>query len=561
MDGSSDDRPRHRYDVEKFMSSDYITICLESVQKKEFQFGPLLSAGGLQKMPGFYFEGKLDNKEDLAMRLEETAIKALRASPEKINSMARDAIAKSFPPEEMIEAYESVWKELNTTWSKKHRSFGKNVTEEEIFFDEMWLSNNQSLDSEIKESWSEVRAYWSNILLILCQSFLRLPALVGLIWVDFITSVGSIVENANDAIPFPKFLEWFLIYLLITIVTVPCFQWLSWRLSPRRYVGFGCIAAITAWIFVLWTFWAPSACLPLYMVAVVLSNAPVAFIGLIFIDSGGKVSVSQVGVKLYGLSDVAWFAMLTIVYGINLSNVNVNRLGLEIAGIIFLVASVIVALYLMSPSSLPPHFDHLKLRFRGQWPVLFKRRKAWYVYSISTFIDSFNRILAIGALFEFISNKTYLEWSYIASALTLVISVACLVMLLTSRLGAKGSVNLMYAIIAIPYINLFQLLILMYGPDWSALIAATVINVFNVRASFTGVLNLHTLPSREATVTVTTIQVILGSIAIGIASLVSWKLGRNPWPWLTICTITETLRLISMAGFIKLHQKESLAVP
>lgn len=220
-----------------------------------------------------------------------------------------------------------------------------------------------------------------------------------------------------------------------------------------------------------------------------------------------------------------------------------------------------VSLYLMSPSSLPPHFDHLRLRFRGQWSILFTRRKAWYAYSAVTSIDSFNRILVLGALFKFITNKSYLEWSYTAMALSLLISVACLMILLTSRIGAKGSVDLMYAVVIIPYITLFQLLIIIYGPDWSALIAATLVNIFEVRGAFTGVLNLHTLPSREATLTVTTFQVVLGSSFIGIASLVSWKLTSNPWPWLTLSCVTETLRIITLAVFIRLHRRESMARP
>ena len=511
-------------------------------------------------MPGFYFEGKLDNKEDLAMRLEETTKKALQATPDEIKAMAKDAMKKTFPPEEMVQAYESLWEELN--YDRRKRACKKDPENiETMFFDKMWQSDNKILNDDTKESWDVVKAYWSNILLILCQSFFRLPALVGLIWVDYVTTVGVIQENLNDSSPFPAFLEWFLIYLLVTVITAPCWQWLCWRISPRRYIGVGCFANILSWLLVLWSSWAPSAILPLYLIAVILSNAPVSFIGLIFIDAGGKVSVSQDGIKLFGISDVAWFSMLAIVYGINVRNIVLTRLGIQIAAIVFLVGSVMVTLYFMSPTSLPPHFDHLRLRFRGQWSILSKKRKSWYAYSVTVFFDSFNRVLTLGALFEFITNRTYLVWSYTAMALSLVISVACMVILLTSRLGAKGSVGLMYAIVVIPYISLFQILIIAYGPDWSALIAATVLNAFEVRGSLTGVLNLQTMPSRETTLTVTTIQVMIGSIAIGISALVGWKLERKPWPWLTLCSITETLRLLAVATFVKLHQKESLAGP
>lgn len=518
-----------------------------------------LCAGGLQKMPGFYFEGKLDNKEDLAMRLEEVTKKALQESPEKIKAMSKDAIQKMFPPEDMVESYESVWKELNRVWMEK-RGYQDVDKIEGMFFEKMWQFDNQTINDESIEPWNLIRAYWSNILLMLCQSFFRLPALIGLIWVDFVTSVGTIEEDTQDS-SIPDTLEWFLIYLLITIAVAPAFQWLCWKLPPRIYICFACIANITAWLLVLWTFWAPSALIPLYIIILFLSNASVPFIGLIFIDSGGKVSVSEDGIKLYGISDVTLFAMLTIVYGIDVLQISPSRTDIEIAGIVFLVASVMVSLYLMSPSSLPPHFDHLRLRFRGQWLTLFKRRKAWYAFTASVFIDSFNRILILGALFRFIVDKTYLEWTYIALALSLVVAVACSVVLLTSRVGAKGSIDLIYTIAIIPYITVFQMLIIVYGPDWSALIAATVLQVFQVRSSLLGVLNLHTMPSRETTLSVTTIQLMIGSISIGIASLLCWKLGRNPWLWLTLCAITETLRLFIVTIFIKLHRQESLVRP
>jgi len=464
-----------------------------------------------------------------------------------------------FPPEEMVQAYESVWKDLNDNRMNRARTDPNGI--ERKFYDDMWQSDNRILSDDTKESWNMVRAYWSNIMLILCQSFFRLPALVGLIWVDYITLVGRIQDNSNDAVPFPLFLQWFLIYLLITAVTAPCWQWLCWKISPRKYIGVGCLANIISWLLVLWTFWAPVACSPLYIIAVVLSNAPVSFIGLVFIDAGGKVSVSEDGIKLFGVSDVTWFSMVAIVYGIDGTDIIVSRLGIEIASIVLLVVSVMVSLYLLSPNSLPPHFDHLRLRFRGQWSTLFKRRKTWYVYSVTVFFDSFNKVLVLGALFEFVVNQTYLEWSYIAMAISLVIATACTTILLTSKVGAKGSVDLIYGISIAPFITLFQILIIAYGPDWSALIAATVLNIWQVRCGLTGILNLHTMPSRETTLTVTTVQVMTGSIAIGISSLLCWKLGRNPWQWVTLVTITEILRLIAVSGLIRLHQKESLAKP
>ena len=48
---------------------------------------PSIPAGGLGKMPGFYFQAELDNIEDLTVKLERTALRALSAPPKELREL------------------------------------------------------------------------------------------------------------------------------------------------------------------------------------------------------------------------------------------------------------------------------------------------------------------------------------------------------------------------------------------------------------------------------------------------------------------------------------------
>jgi hypothetical protein len=110
--------------------------------------------------------------------------------------------------------------------------------------------------------------------------------------------------------------------------------------------------------------------------------------------------------------------------------------------------------------------------------------------------------------------------------------------------------------------GLMQAALIVYCPDWAAIVAATVINVLSVRYSIKGLLSLHTMPSREIFLSVTTLQVMVGSIAVTVGAITNWKLQYNEqWLWMTVIAIAEGLRLLTCIPFIRSHAKENLARP
>lgn len=311
------------------------------------------------------------------MQLADTVREALRAEPDVIRAMAQEAMLKSFPPEKMIEAYEQVWSRLIEVRFGKRKNLEKPMADvEESFYEKVWKINNQTLkDTQKIEDWSISRAWWSNLFLLVSQSFFRLPSLVCLIWVQYALNAGQVNYQVNEAAVMPTFLKLLLIYLGISILTTPCWQLLCWKLSPKHYILLCNGLNVISWLCALWSFWAPPAMIPLFIVTVVFGNSAVSFIGLIFLDVEGKVSVSQDGIKLMGFSDIIWYIILAIAYALADTGNEISRLGLEVTGIIFLVLSVCLALYFASPHSLPPHFRHFRLRFRGQLKMLVKNRK------------------------------------------------------------------------------------------------------------------------------------------------------------------------------------------
>lgn len=188
--------------------------------------------------------------------------------------------------------------------------------------------------------------------------------------------------------------------------------------------------------------------------------------------------------------------------------------------------------------------------------------QAWLAFSTISTIDAFNLIFLLGAIFEFVEDDTIVYTSYILLAFTTGLSTAGAAFLLSTKFGARGSIKLFYAMALFPFMTLFQLLVIVYAPSWATLLAATILNAFSVRTQIMGVLSLHSLPSREVTLTVTNIQVILGSFAIALATIACWKLNKQQiWVWILISALFEIARLIAGIVFIGYHKKENLASP
>jgi glycosidase/glycogen synthase len=184
------------------------------------------NTGGLGKMPGFYFEGGLDNIGDLSARLETVALKALATAPETLKKMAMEAILSTFPPEEMIAKYDVEWSELFAARTKAAAAplLGE---KESSFFEEAWLADNavwkpsNDTASAEKESSSSMRAWWSNAMLILAQSFFQAPALLAMLWVEYIIESGTIQTPLHTSSTLNTAVTLLFIKFGINIVSAP----------------------------------------------------------------------------------------------------------------------------------------------------------------------------------------------------------------------------------------------------------------------------------------------------------------------------------------------------
>ena len=190
------------------------------------------NTGGLGKMPGFYFEGGLDNIGDLAVRLETIAKKALTAPPETLKKMSIDAIASTFPPEEMISKYDVEWAEILSARRKAAAKAALPLDPvESTFFEDAWRTDNtlwkpsgaEDSNTTAKNE-NSMRAWWSNAMLILAQSFFQLPALMAMLWVEYIIGVGTIEP--------PLYRSLLLIKFGINIVSAPI-----WYVSSQQTIS------------------------------------------------------------------------------------------------------------------------------------------------------------------------------------------------------------------------------------------------------------------------------------------------------------------------------------
>ena len=193
------------------------------------------NTGGLGKMPGFYFEGDLDNIADLSVRLEATAKKALAAPLETLRKMAIQAITSKFPPEEMIAKYDVEWDELAAARAKAAAHAAPLLNSmESSFFENAWRVDNTfwkpddtAADTEKSkkiakdERTSAMRAWWSNALLILAQSFFQAPALLAMLWAEYILQAGTIQAPLYKSQTMNTMTMLLLIKFAINIVSAP----------------------------------------------------------------------------------------------------------------------------------------------------------------------------------------------------------------------------------------------------------------------------------------------------------------------------------------------------
>ncbi|EFN56266.1 hypothetical protein CHLNCDRAFT_145120 [Chlorella variabilis] len=201
-----------------------------------------------------------------------------------------------------------------------------------------------------------------------------------------------------------------------------------------------------------------------------------------------------------------------------------NITGFQVAGIILLVIAVWLALWLLRPHSLSPHFEHRRLRLHGQLSMLFKQRHHWMLAVTTTTLDTASVGYCLSIVWDVDQGDA--QWFALANALTSMVAIGALGAFLTTKPGRRLGLKLMWAIAATPCVTLAQVALIKYGGSAATWVAATVVAALHVRTNMVGLLNLHT------------------SVEV----------------WVVTGTY-EALRVLLVAGMVALHRRENIAKP
>lgn len=527
------------------------------------------NTGGLGKVPGFYFNAELDNVADLTKRFEEITSVALSTPEDTLRRMSEEAVQKTFPPEAMVAAYEGEWGELRAA------AHGVSLPppmlpDESQFYEDVWTIDNtllapNSSNSKDKgttttklETWSVTRAWWSNAFLLMAYGMFRIPSLLTMSWYQYSLVRASVVTGVGGkswAAYWPL-----LIRVVVTIIVSPLWQLAAVVVAPRVYVYITSAGFVMGCLCGLWAVLCVQASSVLYIIGMLCSLSAVPLIGFIFLNNEGKVSVSEYGVPLMGLTDAFLYISIGLV-GSQMHYRDEDSLtGLIVFCCIFLVLAALLLTYFAAKGSLPPHFDHFRLRFKGQLRIL-ARRRAWIAFTGICFTDTFLTMMLLGAAIQYSSRNTiYTVGVIYPFSSAIFILLWC--WLLMSPIGSKLSLKLYYALSLFPLMPVAQMAVLCYsGPhsDWRY-IAASFMCVYVIRISVVGVLTLQTIPSRELLSAVTTLQVVVGSTAVASGAAFGYLLS-TPWSWTATVGVIEAVRTCLVLLFIWLHRRENIATP
>lgn len=214
------------------------------------------NTGGLGKVPGFYFDAMLDNSADLTKRFEEVASRALQAPKEVLRRMSEEAVHKTFPPGVMVAAYEDEWAELAAA-AQAAVDPARMEQAESVFYETTWkIENSLNItDDKRLETWSIVRAWWSNALLLISYGLFRIPSVLMVLWWWSSLAQGNVVQDQGGATWGPYWL--LLIKFAAVMVVAPFWQFLVWALSPRKYVYVAMGSYVVTCILSLWATLSP----------------------------------------------------------------------------------------------------------------------------------------------------------------------------------------------------------------------------------------------------------------------------------------------------------------
>ena len=180
---------------------------------------------------------------------------------------------------------------------------------------------------------------------------------------------------------------------------------------------------------------------------------------------------------------------------------------------------------------------------------------------------------------------------------TSAVFIAAVAALLSVRPGQVRSLGIMRGLAVLPGLLVLQIALLTYGrarwpdptpyPGALLFLAAVLPSVGTVRMHVTGLLQLHTLPSRETLSLAQSAQIFAGSACIALGGLAGFALnkgcgrGCSPvgypvgpealfapggcrgcgWPFVVVVCVLETVRLALSSLMLWLHKHENIAIP
>ncbi|KAK9823356.1 hypothetical protein WJX72_002143 [[Myrmecia] bisecta] len=525
--------------------------------------------GGLGKMPGWYFKEDLDNATGMSNRLAEVALAALKTPREEVLAKVQEAVNSTFPPDVMIQKYQAVWATIHAVRGPD----SKIITDaEKTCYNALWQADNlpvETMDGASAQRGSLVKAVASNLVLIVMQSLLQLPALFTFVWYLVNQGAGSI-EFVSDAqrswnntasTGFQIAFTLFVIYAGAAVV----WQLLAFRVSAHRYLIIASVGFVLTSLASLWATYAVRLAGALTLITFIGAPAGGPIIGFIFVDQRNRVSVSEFGPALMGISDgiktaMIFCAMLVILIQ---QGRNIPLSGYHSFGIILLVTAVWLLLFILS-DAMPAIFRYFHLTIRGQVTLLMKHRKTWYTLVILSGLEAFLATLIAAAVY------TWHGWAALEVYGVLYFGVGCASIVfwayvLSRNIGPLRHTSLMYGLTLFPGITFAQMCCVLWGKaDYWVIIAGTVFQVGMVRYHMAGVLTLHTLSSRQMLSIVLTMQTVVGSVAIGAGGVVGYLIGHGYGAKiidLTLAGVGELARAGLVLLLIKWHRSEHIAIP
>ena len=177
---------------------------------------------------------------------------------------------------------------------------------------------------------------------------------------------------------------------------------------------------------------------------------------------------------------------------------------------------------------------------------------------------------------------------------TSAVCIAAVAALLSVRPGQVRSLGIMRGLAVLPGLLVLQIALLTYGrahwpgdPCALLFLAAVLPSVGTVRMHVTGLLQLHTLPSRETLSLAQSAQIFAGSACIALGGLAGFALNKGcgrgctpvgypvgsaglpapggcrgcGWPFVVVVCVLEAVRLALSSLMLWLHKHENIAIP